>query len=722
MYLKELRIEGFKSFGTATALSFPSTITGIVGPNGSGKSNVAEAFRFVLGEQSMKSMRGKRGEDMIFNGGTGANRANRAKVSVVFDNTNNLLNSSFAEVSVSRTVYRNGTNEYTINDTQVRHRDIIELLAKANIGSSGHHIISQGEADRILHASNEERKEMLEDGLGLKLLQYRRVEAEKKLQRAQININETDLMLRETKPHLRYLKRQVDQYEKAKNVQEELIQLYAIYLAYETTYIATAVCDAERERDTAKEKIAALEKAITKEKKNASSEQAPEGADGQEQALANALRAVRDKKDVTSREIGRLEGQQSALQALTQHTEQRAIDREALTDLYTEVQNRYTTEKTGTYGAIITYILQQLKVILSGKSNAQQRAARRLIALKQKQRNMQEQMNTLQKEEQEHLCTQESVRQKKEQKMATAHESEKKVFALSTEKNTLEQQLAHIQHTLTTLQEDEEHLRREITEGTVLIGTAINNYKAVMVPQKVEKESRAKQKERQRTLERKKIELEAIGIGSSGEETYKEYQEVSERVAFLEREKKDLLDSMQNCEKGITAIQKEVDTRFAAGMRAISTEFERFFKILFGGGKAAVSIERKNITKEDEEPEERVGVAVQVSLPHKKISALEQLSGGERALVSIALLFAISQVTPPPFLILDETDAALDEANSQRYGDMIESLAKQSQLILITHNRETMHRAGALYGITMGTTGTSSLLSVQFDEAIRVAK
>ena len=101
---------------------------------------------------------------------------------------------------------------------------------------------------------------------------------------------------------------------------------------------------------------------------------------------------------------------------------------------------------------------------------------------------------------------------------------------------------------------------------------------------------------------------------------------------------------------------------------------------------------------------------------------MEQLSGGERALVSIALLFAISQVTPPPFLILDETDAALDEANSKRYGDMIESLAKKSQLILITHNRETMHRAGALYGVTMNTSGISALLSVQFDEAVTVAQ
>ena len=98
------------------------------------------------------------------------------------------------------------------------------------------------------------------------------------------------------------------------------------------------------------------------------------------------------------------------------------------------------------------------------------------------------------------------------------------------------------------------------------------------------------------------------------------------------------------------------------------------------------------------------------------------LSGGERALTSIALLFAMSQVNPPPFVILDETDAALDEANSRRYGDMIESLAGKSQLILITHNRETMSRAGAIYGVTMSGDGASRLLSIKFDEAVKVAK
>jgi chromosome segregation protein len=116
------------------------------------------------------------------------------------------------------------------------------------------------------------------------------------------------------------------------------------------------------------------------------------------------------------------------------------------------------------------------------------------------------------------------------------------------------------------------------------------------------------------------------------------------------------------------------------------------------------------------------GVEIDVKLPRKKVTDIEMLSGGERSLTSIALLFALSAVNPPPFLVLDETDAALDEANSKKYGDMIERLSEKTQLIVVTHNRETMSRAQTLYGVTLGTDDSSMLLTVKFDEAVKVAK
>jgi chromosome segregation protein len=141
--------------------------------------------------------------------------------------------------------------------------------------------------------------------------------------------------------------------------------------------------------------------------------------------------------------------------------------------------------------------------------------------------------------------------------------------------------------------------------------------------------------------------------------------------------------------------------------------------------KSDESIEEDE-NESDEEDENEIGfergIEINVSLPHKKVKDLHMLSGGERSLTSIALLFAISQVNPPPFLVLDETDAALDEANSRKYGNMLENLSKYSQLIVVTHNRETMSRAQVLYGVTMSAEGVSKLLSIHMEEATAYAK
>ncbi|MEI6598653.1 MAG: AAA family ATPase, partial [bacterium] len=237
MQLKSLEINGFKSFAKKGNLVFNSPITSIVGPNGSGKSNVAESFRFVLGEQSIKSMRGKKGEDLIFNGGKDTPRANRASVKLVFDNKTKLFKMDFDEISLERVVHRDGVNEYYINGSQVRLKDVAEMLAHANIGSSGHHIISQGEADRLLSSNPEERREMIEDALGLKVFQYKKEESEKKLEKTAQHIKEVESLRREIAPHIRFLKKQVEKIEKAAALRAELSVQYREYFAREEAYL-----------------------------------------------------------------------------------------------------------------------------------------------------------------------------------------------------------------------------------------------------------------------------------------------------------------------------------------------------------------------------------------------------------------------------------------------------------------------------------------------------
>jgi chromosome segregation protein len=247
------------------------------------------------------------------------------------------------------------------------------------------------------------------------------------------------------------------------------------------------------------------------------------------------------------------------------------------------------------------------------------------------------------------------------------------------------------------------------------------------------------QEELKKKIERIKIKLEDAGLGNSSE-IMKEYREVTERDGFLMKEMEDLTKSIESLQKLIADLKEKIDVEFKEGVRKINVEFEGFFSLMFGGGHGSLSIvvesKKKRISEsEDDEPADaesygeakeniifEKGIEINVSLPHKKVKELHAFSGGERSLTSIALLFAMSQVNPPPFLVLDETDAALDESNSRKYGDMLEKLSKHSQLIVVTHNRETMSRAGVLYGITIGSDEASKLLSVKFDEATQIAK
>jgi chromosome segregation protein len=318
------------------------------------------------------------------------------------------------------------------------------------------------------------------------------------------------------------------------------------------------------------------------------------------------------------------------------------------------------------------------------------------------------------------------------------------LFRIVAEQNDIRGKINYLETRELKLKHDEEELNRELQEASILVGVCALRYKDFwpadtegkpLSIEQVTKEPRQIQEDKRRIMEKIKIRLEDAGV-SGGDEVVKEYKETTERDTFLERELDDLINSSAALKNLIKELEEKLATEFRNGVTKINIQFQQFFSAMFGGGSATLSIVKEKRRKKsdtdlpkiedgdemvkDEESEE--GLDIEVSLPRKKIKGLMMLSGGERALTSIALLFAISQVNPPPFIILDETDAALDEANSKRYGEMITELSKYSQLILITHNRETMARAGVIYGVTMGSDGVSRLLSIQFEEAVQVAK
>jgi len=743
MRLKTIELSGFKSFAKKTELEFGADITAVVGPNGSGKSNIAEAFRFVLGEQSMKSMRGKRGEDLIWNGSGSNPRAGRASVKLMFDNSDRALNLDFDEVTLERVVHRDGGNDYLLNGSVVRLRDIAELLAQANIGASGHHIISQGEADRVLTASTPERREMIEDALGLTAFLYKREEAERKIEKTAENMREVEASRRELLPHLKFLQSQVKKIEEGERLRDELSVKWTEYLKRESDYLQQADALLKEERGEPARRHAALNATIEHIRHELGRSKSGDASTNELMQLEAEGRTARQQREQVSRDLGRIEGEIAAAARLTQTIEGSVPASQAQ-----EFAERTVSELNQALrldGQPLKAKLQALVVLATEfmrriqKRDAPQVGSKEDLHAKKAQ--LEAQLSLLSTEEERVRASVEALRKKIDSEKDASREAERELFQTMAKRSELEAMLGSLEARASILAREREAFQRELAEAGALIGSAAAEYESFVLDAAEVSEVRERQEERRRKLERMKIRLEESGaIGS--EDILKEFKETTEREQFLMRELADLESSSEKLKSLIEELTKTLEVRFADGVGKINTQFDAFFKLMFdGGGASLVSVKEKKLRRgaersdlespllrsdlKDENSEDievQEGIDIQLSIPNKRVKGIHMLSGGERALISIALIFAMSQVNPPPFLILDETEAALDEANSRRYGDMIENLAKKSQLILITHNRETMSRAGVLYGITMGNDGISKLLSVKFEEALAVAK
>ena len=257
MYLAKLEIQGFKSFAKKTVLEFNHELTAIVGPNGSGKSNVADAIRWVLGEQSLKILRGKKAEDVIFSGTNLKPRMGFAEVSLTLDNSEESSAGSaidYREVVITRRIYRNGESEYLLNKNKVRLLDIQLLLAKASFGQRNYSIIGQGMIDAILIASPLERKEFFDEATGVRTFQLKRGQARGKLESSAENLKQSEQLIAEIEPRLKSLTRQVKRLEKKSEVETEL-------KAWQKKYYSHLTLNLEQKIDEFKKSFNIIEKA-----------------------------------------------------------------------------------------------------------------------------------------------------------------------------------------------------------------------------------------------------------------------------------------------------------------------------------------------------------------------------------------------------------------------------------------------------------------------------
>jgi chromosome segregation protein len=738
MTLKRLEMHGFKSFAKRAVFDFSAPVTAIVGPNGSGKSNVVEAIRFVLGEQSTKSLRSKSGADLIFKGSKQIPKMSRAGVSITFDNSKRIfalpsvddqnLSLDFDEITISREVFSDGANKYSLNGNEVRLKDIHELIASVNIGSSGHHIISQGEADRLLNSKPAERREMLEESLGLKLYHYRIKEGERKLERTREHVREAESIRRELAPHIKFLKKQVEKIEKAREIEIALKSAYADYLVREQTLIARKQMQGDKEIKLIESEILSLQDELA-QLRDSSADKKVSDLQVTIQKYRSEISQLSRSRDDLGRQIGRVEGMIEAAKMATKPgrvgvTVVSLADLESMISEFESMNadvrtiiarlRSYVTDKKGSPAEPVHVDTSEFESTKHDLENQISGVDEHIKKIEHEIRNADEELIHIR---------------------AQSHDQERAFYEAQSKKSELISKKTILENARAGTHERIEKLKQEYIHAENLVGSDVIDLKTKFLPQDVAIDE-AQLRTLEHDIERMKIRLEDMGGGGSGE-VLAEHDEVVSRDAFLESQITDLYSAVGSLESTIGELKEKLQGEFRAGILKINKEFETFFRLMFGGGDAKLDVvdieKRKKKTmdengeevedlEEDEGEEKEKGIDIDVSLPRKKVKDLDMLSGGERSLTSIALLFALSQVNPPPFLVLDETDAALDEANSQKYGDMIENLAKQTQLVVVTHNRETMSRADILYGVTLASDDASTLLSIKFDEAVKVAK
>jgi chromosome segregation protein len=751
--LKSLEINGFKSFRSNSTLEFGAPISVIVGPNGSGKSNTAEAFRFVLGEQSLKALRARHSDELLYNGGYEGKRANRASVKAVFDNSSKQLNIEYSEVVIERIIQRGNASEYRINGSRVRLKDVDDLLSDANIGTSRHHIISQGEADRILNISERERKGVIEDALGLRRFYQQRREALQKLKKTENNLSQVSERLRDLKPELDFLSRQKKRIDETKELRTKLTKKYQQYFKREVLLLNYREEKLEEQLLSLQKSKTQFEQDINETKKAIdATEVTEENVENTEiPKIKNKIHEIENRLSETTRRLGEVSGQ---LQTLRRQNNKQAeknqirIDddrlishEETLSSLLQELNENKAEEQSITvYKKLHTAVRKFLDDITHIKSESVDTSdtEKEIHGLVEMQTNIEQRKQGLQQEKERLQHEREEVEKKQREETGLQHKAEKKLVELKGRLENICSKIERYQEQLSENKDKKADVDDEQSEARILCGQeALKTENAAYVDSSgsevsevelMENSSQRSNREFSRQLERLKIKLENTRV-SDEKEVLSEFNRVKDQSEFLHGEISDLRTSKESLLELISDIEETVARKFDEGVQAINKAFSDFFSTMFGGGDAKLSITKhpkgKNVRVEDvdEDPEETErGIDISIKLPNKKVSGLGVLSGGERSLVSIALLFALSQINPPPFIVLDEADAALDESNSQRFGNMIERLSDRSQLVVVTHNRETMARADILYGVTMDQAGGSRLLSLNFTEAMNTVE
>jgi chromosome segregation ATPase len=765
MYLRSITMKGFKSFPERVSLEFSPGVSVIVGPNGSGKSNITDAVLWALGEQSPGAIRGASMQDVISAGGKNTGQRREAQVEVVIDNSDGRAQTEFSEIAVERRLDRNGDGGYRLNGARARLADVIEVLSDTNLGREMHSVISQGRVETIIHSKPRDRRLLIEEAAGLGKHRKRRRRAELKLKGTRDNLDRALDVEREARARLRPLKRQAQAAEIGARIDREEAELKGQIVSEELRFGADRAAAAAKAAATARETRTKLEGQLAEvsKRRSAAEERFAERDRARTQAWGVLTKLRGESERVAVRVAGlsrseseveaRLERLRAELGPLTLEVSGSDAPTQRARKLEEELGEVDAGLKTAIEGlatarsddASETAREHALGDVRAGSERAIRHARRAEGLLGERHR---EKMRARLAGGEELLddvrvalaaveAAGTAIRARVDRtesavvgKDGDSDEIAEELRACSKLEYELQGQMRSVSEELTQAEVEAAHLgdrraeaEREMAAIVDKLGEEVPAAETAMTD-----EERAEIDRRLERLDRRRAQ-----IGPVNPLAEREYEEASEHVEQLQAQREDTERAMRELESLIREIDEEIERAFEETFEATATNFEEMVEHLFPGGRGRLRRVSLRAVREEEQPageaedgaeapeedpdeeerEERdeFGVEIEVNPAGKSTRKLSLMSGGEKSLVALAFVFAVFLARPCPFYILDEVEAALDDANIDRFLQLIRRFSDRAQFVIVTHQKRTMDAADVLYGVTMGGDGVTKVVS-----------
>ncbi|MBU1617617.1 MAG: AAA family ATPase [Candidatus Margulisbacteria bacterium] len=730
MFLKTLSLRGFKTFPDQTDIEFgpDSRVTGIVGPNGCGKSNVLDAVRWVLGEDNPRMLRVGSLDNIIFAGTAQRKPLSLAEVTLTFDNSSGRLPVPFTEVAIKRRTFREGESEFYINKNQCRLKDIRDLLLDTGLGEGTYAIITQGQVDAILSSKGEERRVVFEEAAGINKYKTRKVAAEKKLIAAEQNLLRINDLKIEVGEHLIVLE------EQARRAKE--------YLEIQNKVKELEIGLSKKLLGSILEKKQKLEAALAQARQESQAKSAAEEKDFS--AAADLKKRLREIESQIDDLAAQLDSEKDRLRdaELNRRFKEKDLQREQelllsvsakkaelagkVLALQTPATNdpaqvqldeslHRLVDQTRGLVALLSSILQffgKEENLSLAASEAEATRNLKLELLNEEHHKAQAEMERLSASIEAHRQDLLAVSAPDNQKKTSLSDA---IAQLKVEREKTNQQIAQLEEK--SRQEEQEEREAANIVASLEVSLAKVDGELLAIGEKLLAEYNLSLQD----LEGSSGEVSNVSKAKSEIEEGKsrlrhlepvnllaieDFDRNKERLSFIEAQLTDLNAARENLRNLIVELDAQAETTFLQTMDQLSVVFSDVFSQLFSGGEARIALAPGQPALEAE-------IEISVRPNGRRWLPLPLLSGGERSLCAVAILFSLLKIRPSPFCFLDEVDAALDEANIGRYTNILKDFSANTQVIVITHNKRTMAIADSIYGVTMQDPGTSKVLSMK---------